>query len=139
MSLRHCLFICCLLPAALLSSACDPLDPLGEQAQVVAEGKAIGSACRHSGRALEDCYALNGKAEKAAIFAGWKEMDGYMRENNIAIVPSSEHLSAPADAPEAAISAETAAAAPAGSEQTTASGMDGAAATTAPSAPATRP
>ena len=49
---------------------------------------AIGGACRHSGRALEDCYKLNSKASKSAIYAGWRDMDAYMRENNIAIVPS---------------------------------------------------
>ena len=52
-----------------------------------AEGRAIGSGCRHSGRALEDCYSLNKRASKAAIFAGWRDMDAYMRENNIEIVP----------------------------------------------------
>lgn len=48
-----------------------------------AEGKAVGGACRHSGRALEDCYLMNPKAVKAAIFAGWRDMDAYMRENKI--------------------------------------------------------
>lgn len=48
-----------------------------------AEGKAIGSACRHALRAIEDCYTLNPKAVKAAVFAGWREMDEYMRENKI--------------------------------------------------------
>lgn len=52
-----------------------------------AEGRAIGSGCRHSGRSLEDCYALNKRASKAAIFTGWRDMDAYMRENNIDIVP----------------------------------------------------
>lgn len=52
-----------------------------------AEGRAVGSACRHSGRALEDCYALNKKASKAAVFSGWRDMDAYMRENNIETVP----------------------------------------------------
>ena len=47
------------------------------------EGKAIGGACRHANRALEDCYALNPKAAKAAVFAGWREMDEYMRDNKI--------------------------------------------------------
>jgi hypothetical protein len=47
------------------------------------EGKAVGSACRHANRAIEDCYALNPKAPKAAVFAGWREMDEYMRENKI--------------------------------------------------------
>ncbi len=48
-----------------------------------ADGKAIGGACRHSGRALEDCYVMNPKAVKAAVYAGWRDMDAYMRENNI--------------------------------------------------------
>jgi len=48
-----------------------------------AEGKAIGGACRHAGRAIEDCYALNKKADKAAVFAGWRDMNDYMRENKI--------------------------------------------------------
>jgi hypothetical protein len=48
-----------------------------------ADGKAIGGACRHAGRAIEDCYALNKKADKAAVFAGWRDMNDYMRENKI--------------------------------------------------------
>jgi hypothetical protein len=48
-----------------------------------AEGNAIGGACRHAGRAIEDCYSLNRKADKAAIFAGWRDMNDYMRENKI--------------------------------------------------------
>lgn len=52
-----------------------------------ADGKAIGGACRHAGRAIEDCYALNKKAEKAAVFAGWRDMNDYMRENKIDPVP----------------------------------------------------
>jgi hypothetical protein len=56
------------------------------QARRTEEGKAIGSACRHAGRAIEDCYALNKKGEKAAIFAGWREMNDYMTENKIEVV-----------------------------------------------------
>lgn len=52
-----------------------------------AEGRAIGGACRHAGRAIEDCYSLNRKADKAAIFAGWREMNDYMRENELEAVP----------------------------------------------------
>ena len=33
--------------------------------------------------AIEDCFALNKKADKAAVFAGWREMNDYMRENKI--------------------------------------------------------
>jgi hypothetical protein len=52
-----------------------------------ADGKAIGGACRHAGRAIEDCYALNRKADRAAVFAGWRDMNDYMRENKIEPVP----------------------------------------------------
>jgi len=48
-----------------------------------AEAKAIGGACRHAMRAIEDCYILNPKAEKASVFLGWREMDEYMRENKL--------------------------------------------------------
>jgi hypothetical protein len=51
-----------------------------------ADGRAIGGACRHAGRAIEDCYALNKKADKASIFAGWRDMNDYMRENKIEAV-----------------------------------------------------
>ncbi len=78
--------ICC----ALLLVACEQLgieDPAKVAAAAAAakesEGKAVGSACRQTGRALEDCYALNPKSLKSAVFAGWRDMDGYMRENKI--------------------------------------------------------
>jgi hypothetical protein len=58
-----------------------------QQARRAAEGKAVGSACRHAGRAIEDCYTLNKKADKAAVFAGWREMNDYMTENKIEVVP----------------------------------------------------
>ena len=48
-----------------------------------AEGKAIGGACRHAGRAIEDCYLLNKRADKAAVFSGWRDMNDYMRENQM--------------------------------------------------------
>ena len=61
-----------------------------EVAQRIADSKAIGSACRYGMRSIEDCYAKNEKASKAAIFDGWKEMDQYMRDNKIDGVPSKE-------------------------------------------------
>lgn len=80
-----------LLLLPLLLTACDPLG-LEAQANAAAareaEGRAIGSGCRQTGRALEDCYTRNAKSSKAAIFAGWRDMDGYMRENKLEIVPS---------------------------------------------------
>jgi hypothetical protein len=88
--------VCLALAAALpLLSACDRLvelldipDPAKEAASAEAEGQAIGSACRHSGRSLEDCYVLNSTAQKAAIFSGWKAMNDYMMEHNLKEVPS---------------------------------------------------
>ena len=56
-------------------------------ARIEADGKAVGAACRHGGRAIEDCFALNKKTDKAAIYAGWREMDDYMRENKMDAVP----------------------------------------------------
>ena len=77
-----------ILLSAVLLAGCDlqsiqaaMADP--RIAQREAEAKAIGSACRHGLRSIEDCYSLNEKASKAAIFEGWKEMDSYMRENKI--------------------------------------------------------
>lgn len=78
--------------AAALLAGCDLSG--NEAAEKVAalreaDGKAVGSACRHAGRAIEDCYLLNPKAQRAAVFAGWREMDEYMRENKLeAVVPA---------------------------------------------------
>ena len=77
------LLLCAL---AALTGGCDQLGI--ESASAVAarrdaDGKAVGGACRHAGRAIEDCYTLNRRADKAAIYAGWREMDDYMRENKL--------------------------------------------------------
>ena len=72
--------------SAVLLSGCDQLGiqtPAVVTAKKEADGKAIGGACRHAGRAIEDCYTLNKKAEKAAIYAGWREMSEYMAENKL--------------------------------------------------------
>ncbi|RCW73782.1 hypothetical protein [Pseudorhodoferax soli] len=53
-----------------------------------ADAKATGGGCRHAKRALEDCYTLNPKAPRSAVFAGWREMDQYMRENKVEGVPA---------------------------------------------------
>ena len=73
-----------------------------------ADGKAIGAACRHAGRAIEDCYLMYKKADRAAIFAGWRDMNDYMRENRIE--PVAPQLTAQAAVPRPARSrpAETA-------------------------------
>ncbi|CAG0976629.1 hypothetical protein RHDC4_01624 [Rhodocyclaceae bacterium] len=75
---------------ALLLAGCDLIALFDEQGKIdakrEAEGRAVGSACRHSGRALEECYERSPKTSKAAIYAGWRDMDAYMRENNIQVV-----------------------------------------------------
>ncbi len=80
-----------LLPLFLLVlSGCDQVNQrlgLPDPAKTEAEGKAVGSACRHSGRAIEDCYSIYNWLPKAAIFNGWKEMDTYMRENQLESIP----------------------------------------------------
>lgn len=113
-SVRRMLLAVFLLPACLGLSACDLF---GEEAEARAtaardaEGRAIGSGCRHAGRSLEDCYTQNPRALKASVFAGWRDMDGYMRENNIAIVPPPDYRATmmenmpPAVKPEAQASA----------------------------------
>jgi len=80
-----------LLLLAILSTlaGCDQLglEPASvTAARVEADGKAVGAACRHGGRAIEDCFTLNKRVDKAAIYAGWREMDDYMRENKLQVV-----------------------------------------------------
>jgi hypothetical protein len=78
-----------LLSSTLLLAACDVPFLSDEEAKIEAkrqaEGMAIGSGCRYSSRPLEDCYTMNPKVSKAAILNGWRDMDAYMRENNIVV------------------------------------------------------
>ena len=89
-------FRCALLAIAILGLAgCDQLGI--ESAKAVAErreaeGKAVGGGCRHAARSIEQCYATNKRAEKAAVFAGWREMEDYMRENKIEAVPAAPEV-----------------------------------------------
>ncbi len=99
----------CLAGAALLLGGCDQVggllgieSPEKVAAAKDAEGRAIGGACRHAGRAIEDCYALYKKADKAAVFAGWRDMNDYMRENKIDAVTPTIATGLPAAKPVAA-------------------------------------
>lgn len=90
------------LPAAgllvLILSGCDMLGietPGMVNAKKEAEGKAIGAACRHAIRSIEDCHNANPRVSKSAIFEGWREMDGYMRENELQGMPSTPPVSPP--------------------------------------------
>jgi hypothetical protein len=103
-----------LLAAAALLGGCEWLGI--ESASAIAarkesEARAIGAACRHAGRAIEDCYALNRRVDKGAIFAGWREMNDYMRENKMDEVPP--QLAGPAVAAEKVAAAGSADEAPA--------------------------
>ncbi|MDP2371541.1 hypothetical protein [Rhodoferax sp.] len=86
--------------AALLLTACDKIPGMGPDPAIArreAEAKAIGGGCRHGLRSIEDCYNLNERASKSAIFEGWKEMDQYMRDNKIEGVRAVEAHSEPTE------------------------------------------
>lgn len=113
------LALVCFVAAGLLGLAgCDQLGI--ESAAAVAgrreaEGKAVGAGCRHAARSVEQCYGMNKRADKAAVFAGWREMNDYMRENKIEAMPAPPEPAVAAAAPDRPDDAEAAAAAkPAG-------------------------
>lgn len=85
-AVRSSRMVLMVLGAAMLVSGCDQLGietPQKQTERKLAEAKAIGGACRHAVRAIEDCYTLNPKADKSAMYEGWREMDEYMRENSL--------------------------------------------------------
>lgn len=65
--------------------ACERLNEIASQGKL--NGRAIGAACRHSGRALEDCFQRNPRVPKADIYAGWREMNEYMTTKKLDVVP----------------------------------------------------
>lgn len=78
--------LACLATCALMLPGCDQISERAgfpDPAKIEAEGKAIGGACRHAGRGLEDCFRLNKEASKSSVYAGWKEMNEYMVKNNM--------------------------------------------------------
>lgn len=93
-----------MLSGALWLTGCEipGLGPDPSIAQKEEEAKAIGGACRHGQRGIEVCYALNPNASKASIFTGWKDMDQYMRDNNIEGIPAPAVLPTPPAPPEPA-------------------------------------
>ncbi len=95
-----------LIPLMLAAAALSGCDMFGDSPEKIAalreaDGRAIGGACRHAGRAIEDCYVLNRRADKAAVFAGWRDMNDYMRENKIdSVAPELTASRADARSPE---------------------------------------
>lgn len=70
--------------AATVLSSCDLSQIPGLDGKMsIEDSKAVGAACRHSGRALEDCFTLNPNAHHAGVFEGWRDMNDYMISNNI--------------------------------------------------------
>ena len=92
--MRASLFLLVLLAGL---AGCDQLgieSTAATAARREAEGKAIGGGCRHAARSVEQCYEQNKRADKAAVFAGWREMNDYMRENKLEAQPPAGELPA---------------------------------------------
>ena len=101
-----------LVVATLALTGCDQLgieSPAAVAAKREAESKAIGAGCRHGARSVEACYDLNKRADKAAMFAGWREMNDYMRENKIEAMPAAPPQAVAAAESDEAEAGETAA------------------------------
>ena len=91
--MRHLVVTLGLIAASSTLVGCDALGietATQINAKREAEARAIGSACRYALRGIEDCFAGNSKAGKAAVFEGWKEMDQYMRDNQLVGLPSGD-------------------------------------------------
>jgi hypothetical protein len=85
-------------------------DQAAKAARTDAEGKAVGGACRQSGRAIEDCYSIYSWLPKAAIYEGWRDMDAYMRDNKLETVePQLPPVAAPGTKRKAVTPEETSA------------------------------
>lgn len=88
-----------LLPTVMLLSGCNWI--MNVSGLAAESNKAIGASCRQTGRSLEECYSRNPEADKAQIYAGWREMQEYMAKNKLeTMVPLAEPVVA--SAPEAA-------------------------------------
>lgn len=101
-----------LLPALLLLGGCNwVMNVSGLAAEA---NKAVGAACRQTGRSLEACYARNPDADKAQIYAGWREMHEYMAKNKLETMEPPPEPAPDLSAPLAAVDSSSAkAAAPA--------------------------
>lgn len=83
-----------LLPALLLLTGCNWVMNISGLA--AESNKAIGASCRQTGRSLEECYSRNPEADKAQIYAGWREMQEYMAKNKLETMQPAPESSAPA-------------------------------------------
>ncbi|WP_028535744.1 hypothetical protein [Paludibacterium yongneupense] len=69
------------LPVLLLLTSCNWIGNVTGLSKDA--NKAVGAACRQSGRSLEQCYLRNPEADKAQIYAGWREMHEYMTREHL--------------------------------------------------------
>ena len=77
----------CVLPACdIIQQQMGIEDQNAKAARNDADGKAVGGACRQSGRAIEDCYSIYSWLPKSSTYEGWRDMDAYMRENKLETV-----------------------------------------------------
>lgn len=119
-----------MVPLLLALAGCEQVnqrlgleDPAKKEARLQAEGRAVGSACRQSGRAIEDCYTIYYWLPKSPIFEGWREMNDYMIANKLETVqPQFEPPGSPGEARAKRARAEEAKAAEAGKSETKAEG-----------------
>lgn len=82
--------------AATMLSSCDLSQIPGLTGKLsMSDSKAVGAACRHSGRALEDCFALNPNTSQAGVFEGWRDMNDYMLANELEVVKPEIQASSP--------------------------------------------
>ncbi|MCR2746283.1 hypothetical protein [Limnobacter parvus] len=73
--------------AATMLSSCDLSQIPGLDGKLsIEDSKAVGAACRHSGRALEDCFTMNPNTYQSGVFEGWREMNDYMIANGLDVV-----------------------------------------------------
>ena len=77
----------CVLPACdIIQQQMGIEDQNAKAARNDADGKAVGGACRQSGRAIEDCYSIYSWLPKSSTYEGWRDMDAYMRDNKLETV-----------------------------------------------------
>lgn len=73
-----------LLPMLVLLTGCNWV--MNVSGLAAESNKAIGASCRQTGRSLEECYNRNPDADKAQVYAGWREMHEYMTKNKLETV-----------------------------------------------------
>lgn len=99
-----------LLPMLVLLTGCNWV--MNVSGLAAESNKAVGASCRQTGRSLEECYNRNPDADKAQVYAGWREMHEYMTKNKLETVapppdPTPPPPEAEASAPPAAAGSTT--------------------------------